>query len=208
MCEFTVNQIISAIAAPILIVLLVLVLIVLVSKRNKTDTLASLAYELQNLVHACKKHNPDLKELRFLDSAGAKCALLCDRAVGQQNQDIGPVPDHIAAARKILSALYAAKTPASECDKYLDLAVIQLESAYSFLINTRHNRRSADGKSQILFVEYAQRQCTQVPRFPKRRGKAFARGSSRRQHCRRRRINLLTQATHKKSAIALFLIFF
>ena len=136
MCEFTVNQIISAIAAPILIVLLVLVLIVLVSKRNKTDTLASLAYELQNLVHACKKHNPDLKELRFLDSAGAKCALLCDRAVGQQNQDIGPVPDHIAAARKILSALYAAKTPASECDKYLDLAVIQLESAYSFLINT------------------------------------------------------------------------
>ncbi len=136
MCELTVNQIISAIAAPVLIVVLVLVLVVLVSKRNKTDTLASLAYELQNLIRACKKQDPDLKELKTLDSTGAKCALLCDRAVGQQNQDIGAVPDHIAAACKILSALSAAKTPAKECNKYLDLAVIQLESAYSFLINT------------------------------------------------------------------------
>ena len=52
MCELTVNQIISAIAAPVLIVVLVLVLVVLVSKRNKTDTLASLAYELQKLGRA------------------------------------------------------------------------------------------------------------------------------------------------------------
>ena len=84
MCELTVNQIISAIAAPVLIVVLVLVLVVLVSKRNKTDTLASLAYELQNLIRACKKQDPDLKELKTLDSTGAKCALLCDRAVGHR----------------------------------------------------------------------------------------------------------------------------
>lgn len=132
----TLNQIVSAIAIPILIVLLVLILIILVSKRNKTDTLATLAYELLNLERSCKKQTPNIKELKKLSSSAAKCALLCDRAVGQQRQDLGPVPDHIDAASKIISALYAAKTPQNECPKFLALAVTHLESAYAFLINT------------------------------------------------------------------------
>lgn len=135
-CALTVNQIVSLIAIPVLIVVLSIVLVILVSKRNKTDTLATLAFELKTLKNECEKRSPDLKELKKLDTRGAKCALLCDRAVGQQRQDLGSTPEHIEAASKILSALYAAKTPANECGKYLALVSDHIKNAYSFLINT------------------------------------------------------------------------
>ena len=130
-----INDIASLILVPVLTVLLVLVLIVLIAPK-KSDTLATLAYELQKLIALCGQKEPDAKFLKKADMAAAKCALLADRASFEQKQDIGNIPDKIAAARKILHALHTAKPPKEQCGEFLEKAVVPLKSAYSFLIGT------------------------------------------------------------------------
>ncbi len=87
---FCISETLSLILVPILIVFLTFILVLLIG-RKKTDTLAQLAYELQKLIEDCKAVNPDLKTIKKLDIAAAKCALLCDRAAFEQKQDLGSV---------------------------------------------------------------------------------------------------------------------
>lgn len=133
---YCVDQIVSLILVPILIVVLGFLLILLIVKRNKTDTLARLAYELHTLIKSGKAAAPDEKSIKKLDIAAAKCELLCDRASFEQKQDLGPAPERIAAARRVLHALIAAKVSGTEAEKYIAKAVSDLEAAYSFLIDT------------------------------------------------------------------------
>lgn len=132
---YCLSETLSLILVPILIVVLSFLLVLVIGKK-KTDTLAQLAFELQNLIDSCKVENPDLKTIKKLDIAAAKCALLCDRAAFEQNQDLGSVPDHVNEARNILHSLYAAKVEKEASAEYVALAVENLKSGYRFLINT------------------------------------------------------------------------
>ncbi len=132
---FCISETLSLILVPILIVLLSFVLIIIVG-RKKTDTLAQLAFEMQKLIENCKSENPDLKEIKKLDIAAAKCSLLCDRASFEQKQDLGPVPEQVGEARNILHSLYTAKVEKQDSAEYIELAKSNLERGYRFLINT------------------------------------------------------------------------
>ncbi len=132
---FCISETLSLILVPILIVFLTFILVLLIG-RKKTDTLAQLAYELQKLIEACKAVNPDLKTIKKLDIAAAKCALLCDRAAFEQKQDLGSVPEHVGEARDILHSLQTAKVEKEASAGYILLAKSKLEKGYGFLINT------------------------------------------------------------------------
>lgn len=126
----------SLIIIPVLIFLLVVLLIILLSKRNKTDTLAGLAYSLNSLKTECEKGAKDLKSLKKLETLAARCSLLCDTAVGTQQQDIGSVPEYVARARKILRALCDVKASEKKCARFMPLVINELSKAHSFLIST------------------------------------------------------------------------
>lgn len=133
---FCVDTVVSLIAVPVLIVLLGFVLFLLIAKRNKTDTLARLTYDLQNLIKLCATPSPDLKTIKKMDIAAGKCELLCDRASYEQKQDLGGSGEMISQARKVLHALCAAKVSGKDSRRYIGKAVNELQQAYGFLINT------------------------------------------------------------------------
>ena len=135
MIALTTLQWVSLIAIPSLIVLLVLLLIILLSRKNRSDTVANLAYKLQNLSAACKKSSCDKKALKKLDTEAAACNMLCEIATSRHGQDLVNVPNHLEKARKILHALCEAKTPPEEAKKYMSLVISELDKAYRFLID-------------------------------------------------------------------------